>query len=251
MTTRAIRGMAMALALLALTAWSGAEAAEIKLLSTVGMLPATPDLIAQFERETGHKIVVTYGLAAVLKQNFLDGTAADVLLLTGPIIEDLVKQGKVVAGSKVDVARSGVGIGIKAGAPRPDISTAEALKNTVLAAKSVGYSKEGASGVAFARALERLGIAEQVRAKYKDTGTKAGEMVVAGDIELGAAQIPELMAVPGVDVVGPLPAELQTVTVFSLGLATEAKAADAARAFIQFLAGPAAAPVYKAKGLGG
>lgn len=251
MTTRAIRGMAMALALLALTAWSGAEAAEIKLLSTVGMLPATPDLIAQFERETGHKIVVTYGLAAVLKQNFLDGTAADVLLLTGPIVEDLVKQGKVVAGSKVDVARSGVGIGIKAGAPRPDISTAEALKNTVLAAKSVGYSKEGASGVAFARALERLGIAEQVRAKYKDTGTKAGEMVVAGDIELGAAQIPELMAVPGVDVVGPLPAELQTVTVFSLGLATEAKAADAARAFIQFLAGPAAAPVYKAKGLGG
>lgn len=251
MTTRAIRGMAMALALLALTAWSGAEAAEIKLLSTVGMLPATPDLIAQFERETGHKIVVTYGLAAVLKQNFLDGTAADVLLLTGPIVEDLAKQGKVVAGSKVDVARSGVGIGIKAGAPRPDISTAEALKNTVLAAKSVGYSKEGASGVAFARALERLGIAEQVRAKYKDTGTKAGEMVVAGDIELGAAQIPELMAVPGVDVVGPLPAELQTVTVFSLGLATEAKAADAARAFIQFLAGPAAAPVYKAKGLGG
>ena len=251
MTTRAIRGMAMALALLAMTAWSGAEAAEIKLLSTVGMLPATPELIAQFERETGHKIVVTYGLAAVLKQNFLDGTAADVLLLTGPIVEDLAKQGKVVAGSKVDVARSGVGIGIKAGAPRPDISTAEALKNAVLAAKSVGYSKEGASGVAFARALERLGIAEQVRAKYEDTGTKAGEMVVAGDIELGAAQIPELMAVPGVDVVGPLPAELQTVTVFSLGLATEAKAADAARAFIQFLAGPAAAPVYKAKGLGG
>ncbi|HKC07579.1 MAG TPA: substrate-binding domain-containing protein [Methylomirabilota bacterium] len=249
MTTRAIR--AMALALLALTAWSGAEAAEIKLFSTVGMLPATPELIAQFERETGHKIVVTYGLAAVLKQNFLDGTAADVLLLTSPIVEDLAKQGKVVAGSKVDVARSGVGIGIKAGAPRPDISTADALKNTVLAAKSVGYSKEGASGVAFARVLERLGIAEQVRAKYKDTGTKAGEMVVAGDIELGAAQIPELMAVPGVDVVGPLPAELQTVTVFSLGLATEAKAADAARAFIQFLAGPAAAPVYKAKGLGG
>ena len=218
---------------------------------SVGMLPATPELIAQFERETGHKIVVTYGLAAVLKQNFLDGTAADVLLLTSPIVEDLAKQGKVVAGSKVDVARSGVGIGIKAGAPRPDISTADALKNTVLAAKSVGYSKEGASGVAFARVLERLGIAEQVRAKYKDTGTKAGEMVVAGDIELGAAQIPELMAVPGVDVVGPLPAELQTVTVFSLGLATEAKAADAARAFIQFLAGPVAAPVYKAKGLGG
>ena len=251
MTTRAMRSMAMGLALLALTAWSGAEAAEIKLLSTVGMLPVTPELIAQFERETGHKIVVTYGLAAVLKQSFLDGTAADVLLLTGPIVEDLAKQGKVVAGSKVDVARSGVGVGVKAGAPRPDVSTPEALKSAVLAAKSVGFAKEGASGVAFARALERLGLTEQVRAKYRDTGTKTGEALVAGDIDLGAAQIPELMAVPGVDVVGPLPAELQTVTIFSVGLAAESKEADAAKALIQFLAGPAAAPVYKAKGLGG
>src|SRR5882672_7228421 len=215
------------------------------------MLPATPELIAQFERETGHKIVVTYGLAAVLKQNFLDGTAADVLLLTSPIVEDLAKQGKVVAGSKVDVARSGVGIGIKAGAPRPDISTADALKNTVLAAKSVGYSKEGASGVAFARVLERLGIAEQVRAKYKDTGTKAGEMLAGGEIDLAAAQIPELMAVPGVEVVGPLPAELQTVTIFSVGLAAGAHDNGAAKALIEFLAGPRATPVDKAKGLGG
>jgi molybdate transport system substrate-binding protein len=251
MTKRATRGMAIAFALLALTAWSGAEAAEIKVLSTVGMLPATPELIAHFERATGHKVVVTYGLAAVLKQNFLDGATADVLILTSPIVEDLAKLGKVVPGSKVDVARSGVGVGVKAGAPKPDISTPDALKNTVLAAKSVGFSKEGASGVAFARVLERLGIAEQVRAKYKDTGTKAGEMLVSGAIDLGAAQIPELMAVPGVDVIGPLPAELQTVTIFSLGLAAETKEADAAKAFIQFLAGPAAAPVYKAKGLGG
>jgi len=243
--------MATALALLALTAWSGAEAAEIKVLSTVGMQPATPELIAQLERATGHRIAVTYGLAAVLKTKFLEGAPADVLILTSPIVEDLAKQGKVVPGSKVDVARSGVGVGVKTGAPKPDISTPDALKNTVLAARSVGYSKEGASGVAFARVLERLGIAEQVRAKYKDTGTKAGEMVVAGEIELGAAQIPELMAVPGVDVVGPLPAELQTVTIFSVGLTAEAKEADAAKAFIQFLAGPAAAAVYKAKGLGG
>ncbi len=212
MKRRETRGMATALALLALTAWSRAEAAEIKVLSTVGMQPATTELIAQFERESGHKILVTYGLAAVLKTKFVEGAPADVLILTSPIVEDLAGQGKVVPGSKVDVARSGVGIGVKAGA---------------------------------------LGIAEQVRAKYKDTGTKAGEMLVSGDIELGAAQVPELMAVPGVDVVGPLPAELQTVTVFSVGLAAEAKEADAAKALIQFLAGPAAAPVYKAKGLGG
>jgi molybdate transport system substrate-binding protein len=148
---------------LLLIGWGGAEAAEIKVLSTVGMQPATPELFVQFERETGHKISVTYGLAAVLKQNFLDGAPADVLLLTGPIIEDLAKQGKVVAGSKVDAARSGVGLGVKAGAPKPNIGTPEALKATVLAAKSIGYSKQGASGVAFARVLERLGIAGQVQ----------------------------------------------------------------------------------------
>lgn len=251
MKRRAIRGGVAGLALLALTAWTGVEAAEIKVLSTVGMQPATPELIAQFERATGHRIAVTYGLAAVLRNKFLEGAPADVLLLTSPIVEDLAKQGKVVPGSKIDIARSGVGVGVKAGAPKPDISTPDALKSAVLAARSVGYSKEGASGVAFARVLERLGIAEQVRAKYKDTGTKAGEMVVAGEIELAAAQIPELMAVPGVDVVGPLPAELQTVTIFSVGLTADAKEADAAKAFIQFLAGPAAAAVYKAKGLGG
>jgi molybdate transport system substrate-binding protein len=105
--------------------------------------------------------------------------------------------------------------------------------------------------VAFARVLERLGIAEQVQAKYKDTGGQAGEALVAGEVELAAAQIPELMAVPGVDVVGPLPAELQTITIFSVGLAAEAKETAAAKALIQFLAGPAAASVYKAKGLGG
>ena len=180
MTKRRMFTMALALALLTPAVWSSAQAAEIRVLSTVGMQPATPELIAEFERSTGHKIAVTYGLAAVLKTKFLEGTPADVLLLTSPIIEDLAKQAKVAPGSKVDVARSGVGIAVKAGAPKPDISTPEALKKTVLAAKSVGYSKEGASGVAFARALERLGIADQVKAKYKDTQTRAGEMVAAG-----------------------------------------------------------------------
>jgi molybdate transport system substrate-binding protein len=243
--------MALAIALTIVLICGAAHADEIRLLSTVGMQPAVPELLAQFERSTGHTVKVTWGLAAVLKKQFAEGTPADVLLLTSALVEDLVKQGKVAAGTKVDVARSGIGVAVKAGAPRPDVSTPEALKAAVLAAKSVGFAREGISGVEFARALERLGIAEQVRAKYKDTQTRAGEMLVAGDIELAAAQIPELMAVPGVDVVGPLPVELQFVTVFSLGLATEAKAVDAAKALIQFLASPAAAPAYKAKGLGG
>jgi molybdate transport system substrate-binding protein len=251
LSSRALIAAALGLTLVVVLAGAAAHAAEIKVLSTVGMQPATPELFAQFEAATGHRIVVTYGLAAVLKTQFLDGAPADVLILTGPIVDDLAKQGKVVAGSKIDVARSGVGVGVKAGAPRPDISTPDALKNALLAAKSVGYSREGASGVAFARATERLGVADQIKTKYKDTGTKAGEMLVAGEIELGAAQIPELMAVPGVEVVGPLPAELQTVTIFSVGLATEAKEPGPGRALIEFLAGPRATPVYKAKGLGG
>jgi molybdate transport system substrate-binding protein len=237
--------------LVALLVTARGEAAEIKVLSTVGMQPATPELFSQFEAATGHRVNVTYGLAAVLKTKFLEGAPADVLILTGPIIDDLAKQGKVVTESKKDVARSGVGVAVKAGAPKPDISTPDALKSAVLSAKSIGYSREGASGVAFARVLERLGIADQVRAKYKDTGTKAGEMVAAGEIDLAAAQIPELMAVPGVEVVGPLPAELQTVTIFSVGLATEAQEPAAAKALIEFLSGPRAAPVYKTKGLGG
>jgi molybdate transport system substrate-binding protein len=237
--------------LVALLITARGEAAEIKVLSTVGMQPATPELFSQFEVATGHRVNVTYGLAAVLKTKFLEGAPADVLILTGPIIDDLAKQGKVVTESKKDVARSGVGVAVKAGAPKPDISTPDALKSAVLSAKSIGYSREGASGVAFARVLERLGIADQVRAKYKDTGTKAGEMLAAGEIDLAAAQIPELMAVPGVEVVGPLPAELQTVTIFSVGLATEAQEAAAAKALIEFLSGPRAAPVYKTKGLGG
>jgi len=235
-----------------LAPWSGApaDAAEIKVLSTVGMQPATPAIFAEFEAATGHKVAVTYGLAAVLKNSVLDGARADVLILTAPTIDELVKANKVAAASKTDVARSGVGVGVKAGAPKPDIGTADALKNAILAAKSIGYSREGASGVAFARAVELLGLTDQVKAKYKDTGTKASEMVAAGDIELAAAQIPELLAVPGVDVVGPLPAELQTVTIFSVGLSTEAKDSDAAKALIEFLAGPRAAPIYKTKGLG-
>ena len=251
MIKRGTRVTVLALVLLAGTAWNGVEAAEIKVMSTVGMQPATTELFAQFERMTGHKVAVTYGIASELRTKFLEGAPADVLVLTSPIVEDLAKQGKVAPGSKVDVARSGVGVAVKSGTPRPDISTPEALKSAVLAAKSVGFAKVGASGVAFAKALERLGIAEEVQAKYKDTQAKTGEALVAGDIDLGAAQIPELMAVPGIDVVGPLPAELQTVTVFSVGLVAAAKEPEAAQVLIRFLAGPAAAPVYKAKGLGG
>src|SRR3989440_136837 len=241
----------LGLALVALLAVERGEAAEIKVLSTVGMQPATPELFSQFEAATGHRVAVTYDLPAVLKTRFLEGLPADVLILPSTIIDDLAKQGKVVGDSKKDVARSGVGVAVKAGAPKPDISTPEALKAAVLSAKSIGYSREAPSGMAFARVLERLGIAEEVRGKSKDTGSKAADMLAASAIDLAVAQIPVLIAAPGVDVVGPLPGELQTVTVFSVALASGAQDPAAARALIDFLAGPRAKAVYQAKGLGG
>src|SRR5205814_8800130 len=153
----------LGLTLVALLASGPAGAAEIKVLSTVGMQPATPELFSQFEAATGHRVAVTYDLPAVLKTRLLEGVPADVLILPSTIIDDLAKQGKVVGDSKKDVARSGVGVEVKAGAPKPDISTPEALKAAVLSAKSIGYPREAPSGVACARVLARLGLAAAVR----------------------------------------------------------------------------------------
>jgi molybdate transport system substrate-binding protein len=247
MKARAIVSAAAGLSLLTLFA-PAAVAAEVTVFCTIGVQSVTPELIAGFERATGHKVTVTYGIANVLKDKFLGGAPADVLVLTSQALDEVIKQGKVAADSKVDFARSGVGVAVKAGAPRPDISTPEKLKAALLAAKSVGYSKVGASGIAFHKAIEKLGIADQVAAKYTDAAGKTGEMVAKGEIEIGAQQIPELMAVPGVDIIGPLPGELQVTTVFSAGVTSTAKDTSAAKAFIQHLTAPGAAPLYKAKG---
>jgi molybdate transport system substrate-binding protein len=227
----------------------GATAAEIKVLSTVGVKPATPEVIAEFERGSGHKVTIMYGLASVLKSKFLEGEAADVVILTAPMIEDLVKQAKVAGGSKADIARSGLGVAVRDGAAKPDISTLDAFKKAMMEAKTVGYSRESASGVGLLRALERLGIAEEVKAKSREASGRTGEMLAAGAFELGVSQIPELLAVSGIQVIGPLPGDLQSVTVFSVGLSTSTKEPDAAKAFIQFLAAPAALAVFKTKGL--
>jgi molybdate transport system substrate-binding protein len=225
-----------------------ARAAEITVISTIGVQSVVPELFAQFERASGHKVSVTYGIANVLKTKYLEGQHADVLIMTGQVLEELIKQGKIDTASKVDIARSGVGLAVKAGAPKPDISTPDKLKEALLAAKSVGYAKQGASGIAFAKAIDRLGITDQLAAKSKDAAGLVGELLAKGEIDIGAQQIPELMAVPGIDVVGPLPGDLQVTTIFSVGVAANAKDAAAAKALVDFLANPSAAPVFKAKG---
>ena len=248
MRKRALSAVAAGLAIIAAFAANvAAQAEEIKVLCTIGVKPALPDVVAEFERATGHKVSIVWGNAATLKSRYLEGEQADVAVLTAAAIDDLIKAGKVTG--RVDLARSGMGLAVKAGAPKPDISSPEALKRTLLAAKSVGYSTQGASGIYFATVIERLGIAAEVKAKHKDTAGAVGELVAAGEAEIGVQQIPELAAVPGVEVIGPLPGDLQVITVFSAALDAKAKDNEAAKAFVKFILAPAAAAAYKARGL--
>jgi molybdate transport system substrate-binding protein len=169
------------------------------------------------------------------------GEPADVLIMVGYALGDLINKGKVVADSRVDLVKSPIGIAVKSGAPKPDISSVEALKRTLLAAKSIAYS-DSASGVYISTEMfGRLGIADEMKDKArKIPATPVGEIVARGDAEIGFQQISELLPVPGIDIIGPLPPELQKVTVFSAGIATASKEPDAGKALIKFLASPAA-----------
>jgi len=236
-------------ALIGMTAVS-ARAAEIKVLASNGVKAALEELAPAFERQTGNKLSITFGLAAILKRQIEAGEAFDLAILTSAGIEDLAKQGKVDGGSRGSIARSGVGIGIKKGGARPDIGTPDALKRTLLSAQSISWAKEGASGVYFASVLERMGIAEQMKPKavLAPSGAEVGKLVAGGKVQYGVILVNELMAAPGVEVLGPLPAELQNYTVFHAGVGAGSKNAAAAKALIQFLTTPSAGAVFKAKG---
>ena len=182
------------------------------------------------------------------------GEPIDVLVFPAPNLDDLVKQGKIVADSKVILARSGMGVAVRTGAPKPDISTPEALKRTLLAVKSIAYTNpalRSPSGVHFAKVLERLGIAEEMKAKSKlhDGTSFNAELVAKDEIEIAIQQISEIVTVQGAELVGPLPGDLQLTTVFATGIGSGAKEPAAVKEFIKFLTSPAAAAVIKAKGM--
>jgi molybdate transport system substrate-binding protein len=228
------------------------EPAEIKVFCTTALNKAMEELTPQFERTSGHKVALTFASAASLAKRVADGEGPDVAIVSAPALDDLIKHSRV-AGNRVDIAKSGMGVAVRAGAAKPDISTAEAFKRTLLAANAIAASNPaggGASGTHFAAVLVRLGIADAVQPKLKYSGGGlAGTLVANGEADLGVQQISELMAAGGVDIVGPLPAELQNTTQFSAGVPTNAKAPEAGRALIAFLATPAARAVLKAKGL--
>jgi molybdate transport system substrate-binding protein len=229
---------------------------EIKVLATTALKTSMDVLAPEFERASGHKLALSFGPSMRIAKQVADGEPNDVTIVTADGIDELTTQGRIVAGSRTDVARSAMGLAVQKGAPRPDISTAEKFKEAMLQAKSLGMSNPvggGASGAILAAVFERLGIAEQMKPKLVfGPGGPAGligNFLVRKEIEVGIQQIPELMAVPGIDIVGPLPPGIQSVSVFSAGLSTAATEPDGGRALIAFLAAPAATKVIREKGM--
>jgi molybdate transport system substrate-binding protein len=227
------------------------HAADVKVMTSVALKSVLDELSPAFEKKTGNKLAIDYGLSVDQKKRVLEGERADVVILTRAMMEDLAKQ-KKVAESLVNVATTPVAVAVRAGAAKPDISTVEAFKQTLLAAKSISYSdpaKGGLSGVVAAKAIERLGIAEQMKPKTTLVpGAQSPELVARGEAELGIAQASEIVPMPGAQLLGPLPGELATMTRFTGSVGAESPSAAAAKAFLEFLTGPDAAANLKAKG---
>jgi molybdate transport system substrate-binding protein len=233
----------------------GAAVSEIQVLSTTAMKTSLDALAADFQRATGHTFVCSFAPSARIAQRVADGEEHDVAVVTAEGAETQTRQGRLVPGSTATIARSAMGLAVQKGARRPDISSGEKFKQTLLAAKSLAMSNPvggGQSGANLVKIFEKLGITEAMKGKtvYGPGGPAGliGLFLVRGEVEVGIQQMPELMAVPGIDIIGPLPPDIQSVTVFTAGLSTAAKNADAGRALIQFLTTPAAAKVMREKG---
>jgi molybdate transport system substrate-binding protein len=223
---------------------------QIKVLSTHAVQDVLREFAPAFERARQVSLVIDYDPANALKRRIENGAAFDVAIVTRPVIDALVAQRRIVGESVTDIGRSGLGIAVRKGVAKPDISTADALKRALIAAKSVVRSREGTSGLYFESLLDRLGIAAAMRGKIVLGGSgRIAELVARGEAELAVQQIPELLPVAGVDFAGPLPDELQLYTVFSTGVSAACAVTEAAEAFINDLAAPSAASLFEAKGL--
>ena len=234
---------------------TSASAAELKVLTTGAFKQVVVALIPEFEKATGHKVVLDNGTVGQLTKRVDDGETFDVLVLSPRGIEDFIKKGKIAAGSNAPLAKVGVGVMVKEGAATPDISSVEAFKQALLKAKSVGYidpASGGSSGIYVAGLLDKLGIAAEIKPKAKlQKGGHVSDLVVAGEAEIGIHQISEIVGQKGVTLVGPLPAAIQNFTTYAAGASTGAKDPEAAKAFIKVLTGPSAAGVLKSKGMEG
>lgn len=245
----------MPLAVAVLLIAGEARAAEVKILVTTAMKAAIDELSPAFERASGHHLRISYGPSGSLARRIADGEGTDLVILAGGV-DDLARQGKLALGARIDVARAKIGVAVRKGARKPDIGSSDAFMRALLAAESIAYADPlvgGASGVYLAEQFKRRGIADAVAAKAKLARGGPDGMVSAlvanGEAQIGLQQIPEIKSVAGVDLVGALPEDWQTVTIYSAGIPVTATQADAASAFLEFLATPAARSVFTAKGL--
>ena len=222
----------------------------LKLYSGNGLSSSLRVLLPAFELAHHCKVDVLYEPAQILLREITAGRTADLGILGGGVMDQVVKQGYIIPGSVRPLTRNGIGVGVLKGAPRPDIASVEAFKRALLNARCVAYTTEGASGIYFAGLIDKLGIGNEIRAKAR---TRAGgliaEFVVSGEADLAVQQIPEIMAVPGVDYVGPLPAQMQSLSINRAGVFTDSKVPQLAEALRDYLRTPAAAEVFKARGL--
>jgi molybdate transport system substrate-binding protein len=249
-----MRTFAVVLTLLAATGM--AQAAEIDALITTAMKAAIDELAPLFKEANGHGVRVSYGPSGGIARRFIASEPADVIIIDSGVLDELIAQGKVVPG-RTDIARTAIGIAVRKGAPRPDVASPEALKRTLLAAKSVGHTAPAGGGITAAhivRLFEKLGIAAEMAPKVKlAAGGPSGRvsaLVSSGEVEIGLQQVSELMSNPDVEVIGMLPPDLQQITTYSAAIAASARQPDAGQALIRFLAAPAATAIYKTKGLG-
>ena len=226
------------------------NAAEIKVLSGTGPRAAVRELVRQFERATGHRVAIRFDVNAEVKRSIEAGETFDATVLNPEVLDDLIRQGRISAATRASIGQAGVGVAVRAGAPKPDIASPEAFRRTLLAAKSVAFPGEGASGRYFVGLLGRLGIADEMKPKLKPMpASDAVEVVARGEAEMVVVVMARMAGVPGIDPVGPLPAALQTYIGFAAGVGTDAKEPDAAQALVRFFTSPEAAPALRAKGI--
>jgi molybdate transport system substrate-binding protein len=229
---------------------SPVHGAELRIFGSRVTRMIVEDIGPQFERTTGHRLVVLTDVAAVMKRRIETGEPFDLAVLVNFQTDELIKTGKLLADTRVDLMKAGIGVAVRRGAPIPDIGTVEAFKQTLLSAKSISYLKEGASTIYLDQLFERLGIAEHLREKTVKPDTESvSEKVAAGEVELGIIVIPNILSVPGAQLVGPIPEEVQSYIVFTAAVAANSTNREAARDLVAFLRSPAAVATIKAKGM--
>jgi molybdate transport system substrate-binding protein len=251
MKTIRIISIAIAIAFAVVAHAATAAAAEIRVLCSVGLKAVADELVPQFERATKNTVVVKYDLASSIKKQIDQGEPFDVAFVTPGVIDDLIAGGKIAPPTRAVVAQTGLAIAIRSGARKPDIRTVEAFKRALLDAKSIAYAKEGASGVAFAAMIQKMGIADALQSKsiLTTSGEAVGEAIVSGKAEFGVLPVSEILPVRGAEVLATFPAEVQSYVVMVGGASTASKQSTAARDLIAFFTAPAALPVIRAKGM--